>query len=634
MPMFSPNRKRLREESEDDIQDMTIRSERGMDCEDEHEEYEDGEELSQGKEGLIPPHVMFEHVESFRKFASERGKLSLPWSRMKTLFDEWIVLRQHECQVSDPENVSDYLDRPESVLMHADYPVKPPSLINYYSKKFGCTAGFGKLKEVTDRMKEDHAGRQECEKELADLEKAFLEKLEEFLTNNDDVLRPKQKQFVGNKIKQIRKKLFPSQRTSKAKAAKQTNGKVTRQEMTAFDLFCQTKKDKYTDLPEEDRVRKLQKKFNKLPEDKREIFEKLALDHPPLSPTNSISLPNVTYVDISSRAEDIQAGLVDTFLNLEKIDKNLFLARHLLKGRNSLPVVYGGQVIGQALSAATATVGSGFLPNSLHSYFVQSGNVDMPILYMVDRIRDGKSFCTRLVKAVQSGDAIFTVQISFHRPEPDSIKHQLEMPKVAGPDGLLDMNQLMEEATKDPHLHPAAAAMIRFKRKEIPPAFFRIFSFRPVDVNIFLPGPAANGDGKPQQDSFRSYMWIRANENIGDDPRLHVAAAAYISDATMIETALRPHSRVGFIPSMALTLDHSIWMHDHQFRVDDWLLYENHSTIASGARTLIEGKLWTRDGRLLQNITPYSMLTPQHGIRVYSTYVLSQSESRDLKCAP
>ncbi|EYC23795.1 hypothetical protein Y032_0015g2836 [Ancylostoma ceylanicum] len=301
--MFSPNRKRLREESEDDIQDMTIRSERGMDCEDEHEEYEDGEELSQGKEGLIPPHVMFEHVESFRKFASERGKLSLPWSRMKTLFDEWIVLRQHECQVSDPDsllksfkrylsaslkptqmsldtcfrNVSDYLDRPESVLMHADYPVKPPSLINYYSKKFGCTAGFGKLKEVTDRMKEDHAGRQECEKELADLEKAFLEKLEEFLTNNDDVLRPKQKQFVGNKIKQIRKKLFPSQRTSKAKAAKQTNGKVTRQEMTAFDLFCQTKKDKYTDLPEEDRVRKLQKKFNKLPEDKREIFEKLAL---------------------------------------------------------------------------------------------------------------------------------------------------------------------------------------------------------------------------------------------------------------------------------------------------------------------------------------------------------------------
>ncbi|KAK5977730.1 hypothetical protein GCK32_015532 [Trichostrongylus colubriformis] len=98
-------------------------------------------------------------------------------------------------------------------------------------------------------------------------------------------------------------------------------------------------------------------------------------DVSPTSPSHVslTSLTNVTYVDISSRAEDIQAGLIDTFLNLEKIDKNLFLARHLLKGRNSLPVVYGGQVIGQALSAATATVGSGFLPNSLHSYFVQSG---------------------------------------------------------------------------------------------------------------------------------------------------------------------------------------------------------------------------------------------------------------------
>ncbi|VDL80805.1 unnamed protein product [Nippostrongylus brasiliensis] len=293
-----------------------------------------------------------------------------------------------------------------------------------------------------------------------------------------------------------------------------------------------------------------------------------------LSPsrTGLTSLTNVTYVDISSRAEDIQAGLIDTFLNLEKIDKNLFLARHLLKGRNSLPVVYGGQVIGQALSAATATVGSGFLPNSLHSYFVQSGNVDMPILYMVDRIRDGRSFCTRLVKAVQNGNAILTVQISFHKPEPDSIRHQVEMPKVIGPDGLMDWNQLMDEASKNPNIHPAAAAMIRFKRKEIPPAFFRIFSFLPVDVNSFLFQPSTEGKKKPEQDSFKSYMWIKANENIGDDPRLHVAAAAYISDATMIETA---------------------------FRMDDWLLYENHSTIACGGRTLIEGKLWTRDGRLV-----------------------------------
>ncbi|KHJ88058.1 Acyl-CoA thioesterase, partial [Oesophagostomum dentatum] len=145
------------------------------------------------------------------------------------------------------------------------------------------------------------------------------------------------------------------------------------------------------------------------------------------------------------------------------------------------------------------------------------------------------------------------------------------MPKVAGPDGLMDWNQLMEHASKDPHLHPAAAAIIRFKRKEIPPAFFRIFTFRPVNFNNFLSTGNSYGNGETEQDSFRSYVWIKANENIG---------------------------KKGFIPSMALTLDHSIWMHNDKFRVDDWLLYENHSTIASGARTLIEGKLWTRDGRL------------------------------------
>ncbi|VDN30813.1 unnamed protein product [Cylicostephanus goldi] len=116
------------------------------------------------------------------------------------------------------------------------------------------------------------------------------------------------------------------------------------------------------------------------------------------------------------------------------------------------------------------------------------------------------------------------------------------MPKVPGPDGLLDWNELMERAQKDPELHPAAAAIIRFKRKEIPPAFFRIFTFRPVNFNNFL-SPPKQRNMELEKDSFRSYVWIRANENIGDDPRLHVAAAAYISDATMIETALRPHSR-------------------------------------------------------------------------------------------
>uniref|UniRef100_A0A1I7XNR9 Acyl-coenzyme A thioesterase 8 n=1 Tax=Heterorhabditis bacteriophora TaxID=37862 RepID=A0A1I7XNR9_HETBA len=244
-------------------------------------------------------------------------------------------------------------------------------------------------------------------------------------------------------------------------------------------------------------------------------------------------------------------------------------ARHLLKGRNSLPVVYGGQVIGQALSAATATVEVGFVPNSLHSYFVQSGNVHKPILYMVDRIRDGRSFCTRLVKAVQDGDAIFTVQISFHRPEPESIIHQLTMPEVTGPDGLQDWNQIIEEAMKNPNLPQAAAAILKFKKKEIPPAFFRIFCFRPVDVDSFLLSPLdVDAEQKPIQESFKSYMWIKANENIGG----YIVLFLFLKWKYIF--------RMGFIPSMALTLDHSIWMHSDKFRVDEWMLYENHSTVA------------------------------------------------------
>lgn len=325
-------------------------------------------------------------------------------------------------------------------------------------------------------------------------------------------------------------------------------------------------------------------------------------------------LLNVTHIDMTSRADDIRAGLIDTFLNLERVDKNLYLARHLLKGRNSLPVVYGGQVIGQALSAATATVEVGFVPNSLHSYFVQSGNVDRPILYQVDRIRDGRSFCTRLVKALQDGEAIFTVQISFHRPEVDSIVHQLPMPEVPAPDSLEDLSDTFERIKKNANIPPAALAMIGFKQKEIPPAFFRIFSFRPVDIDSYLclkkDDNHSAGHGHPT-DAYKSYVWIKANENIGDDPRLHLAAAAYISDATMIETALRPHSKRGFIPSMALTLDHSIWMHTDNFRVDDWLLYENHSTIAGGGRSLIEGKLWTRDGRLVFSTTQEALIRAQ-----------------------
>ncbi|KAK6039769.1 hypothetical protein COOONC_22726 [Cooperia oncophora] len=270
MSLFSPSRKRSHKDSEDE---SSFRFDGSGDYEDEHDEFDDSEELGHGKEDLISPHVMVEQIESFHKYAEERGKLSVPWSRMKGVFDDW--MRHQSSSVADPENVREYLDRPESVLMHKDFPVKPPSLFQYYSKKFGYTGGVSRYKEIADRMKEDHAGRAECEQELLELEKSFVEKLEGFLANNNGVLLPKQKAFVEHKIKLHRRKVFPAQRTPKAKSNK-SNG-MPKEEKTAFDLFCSTKQDKYTDLPAEARLKKLRKKFDKLPEDKREIYEKLAM---------------------------------------------------------------------------------------------------------------------------------------------------------------------------------------------------------------------------------------------------------------------------------------------------------------------------------------------------------------------
>ncbi|VDO55906.1 unnamed protein product [Haemonchus placei] len=254
MPVFSPPKKRSRRDSEED----SSRFDGSGDYEDEHDDYDDGEELVHSKEDLISPHEM-----NFRKFVEERGKLSVSWSRMRGLFDDW--MRQQTSNVVDSDillksfkrylssslkptnmsldscfrNVREYLDRPDSVLLHKDFPTKPPSLLQYYCKKFGHTAGFGKYKELADRMRDDHAGRTECEQELLELE------------------------------------MFPVPRTPKAKVNK-ANG-IPKEEKTAFDLFCSTKQDKYTDLPPEKRLKKLKKKFDKLPDDKREIFEKLAL---------------------------------------------------------------------------------------------------------------------------------------------------------------------------------------------------------------------------------------------------------------------------------------------------------------------------------------------------------------------
>ncbi|KAK0411467.1 hypothetical protein QR680_005670 [Steinernema hermaphroditum] len=302
----------------------------------------------------------------------------------------------------------------------------------------------------------------------------------------------------------------------------------------------------------------------------------------------------------SSRAEDIRAGLTDTFLELERIDSNIFLGRHLLKGRKSLSAVYGGQVIGQALSAGYQSVEGGLVPHSMHSYFLETGDVNRPILYMVDKVRDGRSFSTRIVKAIQDGKAIFTTQISFHKVEPDAIVHQHKMPEVTLPEKLEDIRPLIEKALKEKELPPIAKTILKYKLADLPAPFDRVFQFRPVNQDDFL---MASKNAEP-----RSCFWLKANEDIGDDPKLNYTIAAFISDSTMLETALRPHCSEGFVPSMVFSLDHCIWLHKPNFRVDEWMLYENYSPVAGGSRGFIEGRLWTRDGQLVMSTTQEGLI--------------------------
>ncbi|CAI5455023.1 unnamed protein product [Caenorhabditis angaria] len=310
----------------------------------------------------------------------------------------------------------------------------------------------------------------------------------------------------------------------------------------------------------------------------------------PVPPKEGKPLCNVEHVEFQSRADDIKAGLIDTFLNLQRIDTNLYIARHLLKGRHSYNAVYGGQVVGQCLAAAAATVDDTFIPHSLHSYFIKTGSVDKPILYMIDRIRDGRSFCTRVVKAVQDGEAIFSCQISFHQKEPDAIAHSAKMPVVPQPEELLPARDAALQLLEKDGVDSISAEVIKRALKEIPDAFERVFDVRPAYPDKYLL--------KEECEPY-SVIWIRAREDLGDDHRLHQCVAAYLTDLSMLNTAVRPHVREGFIPSMSFSLDHCVWIHENTFRTDEWMLYETKSSKAGGSRAFIEGRLWTKDGRLV-----------------------------------
>jgi acyl-CoA thioesterase-2 len=277
-------------------------------------------------------------------------------------------------------------------------------------------------------------------------------------------------------------------------------------------------------------------------------------------------------------------------LSLEKLEEDLFRGQSQDLGWGT---VFGGQVLGQALSAALQTVVKDRHVHSMHAYFLRPGDVSKPIVYQVDRIRDGSSFTTRRVTAVQKGAPIFTLAASFQRLE-KGYEHQDPMPSVPPPEAL---------ATEQALLSRFADRLPQMLRE-------RALGDRPFEVR-----PVESGDDPfhPSPRPPRRQVWLRTAGKLADDPALHCFLLAYASDYSFISTALQPHGVTWISPGMQLaSLDHAMWFHE-PLRVDDWLLYSIDSPEAGGARGLVRGQVFSRDGRLVATTTQEGLMR-QHPV--------------------
>jgi len=260
-------------------------------------------------------------------------------------------------------------------------------------------------------------------------------------------------------------------------------------------------------------------------------------------------------------------------LDVEELDRNLFRSRHHVE--NYRKVLFGGQVLGQALMAASRTVEER-LPHSLHAYFLRPGSSELPVIYDVDPIRDGGSFTTRRVVAKQRGRAIFNMSASFQIQEA-GFDHQADMPTGAIPDpeSLKNTQQLAQEAGLVSPQHDQRRFMI---------------DFRPVDPYSYF---------NTEVREARCMFWLRAQGEMSDDPLEHRSALCYASDMALLGTSLQPHPISLFDPHlMPASLDHAMWFH-RDFRADEWLLYVTDSPSASGARGFCRGQIFTREGVLV-----------------------------------
>lgn len=272
-------------------------------------------------------------------------------------------------------------------------------------------------------------------------------------------------------------------------------------------------------------------------------------------------------------------------LDLERVEQDIF------RGHSTsavVPRVFGGQVAAQALVAACRTVPEGRLPHSLHAYFLRPGDPGARIVYTVDRIRDGRSFTTRRVVAVQHGQPIFHLSASFQVHE-EGLEHQEPMPPAPDPETLPTAEETL----------PRYADL--FSDPQVPE---RLLKARAAVDLRYVEEPPFGRVGRPGEP--RSQVWFRTNGKLDgelDDPTLHICLATYVSDMTLLDSVLLAHGRGGWAVGdvVGASLDHAMWFH-RPFRADEWLLYDQESPTAQGGRGLGKGRIFTRDGKLAVSV--------------------------------
>jgi acyl-CoA thioesterase-2 len=285
-------------------------------------------------------------------------------------------------------------------------------------------------------------------------------------------------------------------------------------------------------------------------------------------------------IDMTTPLDDLLA-----LLDLEPLEVNIYRGRNRDLGTGR---VFGGQVFAQALVAARRTVDEARDAHSVRGDFILPGDLGAPIVYFVDRLRDGSSFATRRVTAIQHGRAIFHLAASFHKRE-DGLAHQAAMPHDA----------------PDPDTLPSELSLIRAMAARIPERWRSTWTQdRPIDIRPVAPMDPFRPEVRPPE----RMLWFRAAGPMPDDPLLHQAVLAYASDYSLLTTALLPHGVSFRAPELQLaSLDHSLWLH-RPFRADDWLLYVMDSPVAFGARGFARGAIYARSGELVASVAQEGLL--------------------------